>query len=375
MKKRPYLVDIVVGTRPNIVKAGPLFRALREANWCLPRLVYLAQHTATAMTTDTFSDVGIPQEEVHRLDLSAVGFGARMGEMVQKYSDHLTKSPPAVVLVLGDVDSTFAAAYAAKRMHVPVAHIEAGLRSGDLSMPEELNRRMVDTISDLLLTTTEGACTNLRLEGRSESEIHFTGNLMIDSLRRTLADPLLDDRVCVLKEQYRLTDSDYILATFHRPSNVDAPNHIQHVTTVLQAAAKRLPVIFPVHPRSRHALERHGIQVPSSVHLLPPLRYRDFIALLSSARLAITDSGGLQEETSVLGIPCLTFRPNTERPETVSLGTNTLVGPEEAVGAIDRALAGTSRAPATIPGWDGHAAPRIARVLRSWLDGRSCQRT
>lgn len=259
MKKRPYLVDIVVGTRPNIVKAGPLFRALREANWCLPRLVYLAQHTATAMTTDTFSDVGIPQEEVHRLDLSAVGFGARMGEMVQKYSDHLTKSPPAVVLVLGDVDSTFAAAYAAKRMHVPVAHIEAGLRSGDLSMPEELNRRMVDTISDLLLTTTEGACTNLRLEGRSESEIHFTGNLMIDSLRRTLADPLLDDRVCVLKEQYRLTDSDYILATFHRPSNVDAPNHIQHVTTVLQAAAKRLPVLSRTPPKqTRPRASRHS---------------------------------------------------------------------------------------------------------------------
>lgn len=365
------LIDLVIGTRPNIVKAGPLFHVLRQQAWCKPRLVFLAQHTQDEMTTHTLEDVGIRGDELLRIDVEHRSTGQRMGEMVDKYSALLAESRPSLVTVFGDVDSTLAATYAGKRMHLPVAHVEAGLRSRDMSMPEELNRLMVDSIADLLITTTESASHNLIAEGRAPERIHCTGNLMIDSLHAVLENPDWQTLGRRVREQYAPAESPYALATFHRPSNVDARKHLEQVAALLEAASEQVTVVFPVHPRSRAAFERHGIAIPPRIKVLPPLRYGHFMALLAGARMVLTDSGGIQEETSVLGIPCITFRANTERPETLTLGTNRLASPEQARAEIRRAMESPMPEPARIPLWDGHAASRTAKVLQRWLSNRA----
>lgn len=366
------LIDLVIGTRPNIIKAGPLFAALRGVDWCRPRLVFLTQHTQDAMTTQTLEDVRVDSREVLRIDLESDGMGPRMGEMIDKYAAHLAASPPALVMVFGDVDSTLAATYAAKRLKIPVAHVEAGLRSGDMAMPEELNRRMVDSISDLLLTTLESGNQNLVEEGRSKNDIHFTGNLMIDALKATVGQKSWCSTVEDLLRQYGLGEGRYAVATFHRPSNVDSRSHLEQITRLLDVASEHLTVVFPVHPRSQAALERHRFKVRGDrIQMLPPLRYSQFMALLSGARLVLTDSGGIQEETSVLGVPCLTFRENTERPETTTLGTNRLVAPADADREIRKILESPMPEAARIPLWDGCAAERITDVVRHWLESNT----
>lgn len=363
------IVDLVIGTRPNIVKAGPLFGALKNSGWCVPRLVFLAQHRQSAMTTEVLEDVGVADSEVLRIDLNSDGSGYRMGEMMGRFAEHLNARRPRLVVVFGDVDSTLAAAYSAKRLHLPVAHVEAGLRSGDCSMPEELNRRMVDSIADLLLTTTHGATENLLREGRDCLDIHHVGNIMMDALKTTLARSGRSVDGARHLKAFGLEEEAFAVATFHRPSNVDQRAHLQQVVGILRAAAEHLPVLFPVHPRSQAALERHDIKVGERILLVPPLRYSTFISLLSRARIAVTDSGGLQEETSILGVPCLTFRPNTERPETITLGTNRLARPEDARSEIDRVLARPMPGSSVIPLWDGNTASRIVTVLRDWFAG------
>lgn len=368
----PPLIDLVIGTRPNIVKAGPLYRVLQTQPWCRPRLVFLAQHTQDEMTTLTLQDVGIGEGDLCRINLEHHRIGLRMGEMIDRYSKVLSASPPALVTVFGDVDSTLAAAYAGKRMNLPVAHIEAGLRSFDMDMPEELNRLMVDSIADLFITTTEAAGDNLLAEGRAPDRIHCTGNLMIDSLHSTRERPEWTNLRGELLRRHGLVEKRYALATFHRPSNVDTRTHLEQVVRLLEEASTHLTVVFPVHPRSHAAFERHGVQIPQQIKVLPPLRYAHFLAMLEDARLVLTDSGGIQEETSVLGISCLTFRPNTERPETITMGTNRLATPVDAGHEILRALRSPQASPARIPLWDGLAAPRTAEVMRRWLDTKHC---
>lgn len=364
-------IDLVVGTRPNIVKAAPLLHVLARAEWCRPRLVFLAQHTQDAMTTQTFEDLAVVGDKIVRVDIHSTTAGMRFGEMIEGYSQLVQSSRPSLTVVFGDVDATFAATYAAKREHVPVAHVEAGLRSGDMRMPEEINRRLVDGVCDLYFTTMESGTRNLLSEGVRGGDIHFCGNLMIDAMMDVLErEPELELRR--LLNGFGLAAQDYAVATFHRPSNVDSIEHLQRMIDVLAVASSHIPVVFPVHPRSAAALERHGLQVGTGrIHAVPPMRYRDFMALLSRCRLALTDSGGLQEETSALGIPCLTFRENTERPETITLGTNRLVAPEEADAEIRKALAAPKPTRRAIPGWDGCAAPRIAAVIKSWLVANS----
>lgn len=359
-------IDLVIGTRPNIVKAGPLFRILQQQAWCEPRLVFLAQHTQDEMTTHSLEDVGIRIEDAVRIDLEQRTPGQRMGEMIDRYSVLLDRAPPTIVTVFGDVDSTLAAAYAAKRMQVPVAHVEAGLRSRDMTMPEELNRLMVDSIADLLMTTTESASRNLLAEGRAPDSIHCTGNLMIDSLLQIQERPDWSMLKRSLRTEYVPTDDPYAIATFHRPSNVDARAHLVQVAELLERASRKVTVLFPVHPRSRAAFERHNIAIPPRVRVLPPLRYAHFIALLAGARMVLTDSGGIQEETSVLGIPCVTFRANTERPETLTLGTNRLASPSDAEVEIRSVMESPPPSPARIPLWDGQTAKRTAQVLQRW---------
>lgn len=361
------VIDLVVGTRPNIVKAAPLLRALAGVQWCRPRMIFLAQHTQDAMTTQTFEDLAVPTPDIVRLGVDAQTVGERLGRMVEGYSQLLRSSPPALTVVFGDVDATLAATYAAKREHVRVAHVEAGLRSGDMRMPEELNRRLVDSISDLYFTTLASGNRNLESGGVHGSHIHFCGNLMIDALMDMLGRTD-ESAIAHSLKTLCVTTGNYALATFHRPSNVDSAEHLRRMIRVLDAASVHIPVVFPVHPRTTAALERHGLQLDKKrVKVVPPMRYRDFIGILSKCRMALTDSGGLQEETTVLGIPCLTFRDNTERPETITLGTNRLVKPEEADAEILKVLESPMPGRCTLPGWDGRAAARIAEVIRSWL--------
>lgn len=358
-------IDLVIGTRPNIIKAGPLYAALRNCSWCQPRIVFLMQHTDPELSTQVLEDLGIPNEAILNLPLESSGYGARLGEMMAVYAREMSCSRPDLVVVFGDVDATLAAAYAAKRAHIPLAHVEAGLRSHDREMPEELNRLMVDAIADFHFTTSEDAVQTLvEKEGHSPDQVHFVGNLMIDALLHTV-DQAHGLALC---SKYGVMPGQFALATFHRPSNVDSREALSSLLDMLRESAKRLPVLLPLHPRTSAAMKRHGLS--SAIHdiqglqLLPPLRYRDFVSLLSCARLAMTDSGGIQEETTVLGIPCLTVRENTERPITLEQGSNRLVKPRVVAVAIDALLLMPACASPNIPGWDGQTALRILQHLQ-----------
>lgn len=359
-------IDLVGGTRPNLVKLGPLAACLSSQSWCEPNVVFLEQHTANALSGDVMADLGIEPAHVHRIPLDERRSGHRLGEMIARYADHASLGKPDLVVVFGDVDATLAAAVAAKRSGLVVAHVEAGLRSFDRSMPEELNRLMVDSISDMFFTTTAEASGTLLSEGRDAAHIHLVGNLMIDSLHRTLDLAAGRRRAAELG----LATGEFIVATFHRPSNVDRRDALEDVLDLLEQVARRLPVLLPLHPRTAAALGRHGlrnrIEAIPGLRLTQPIRYRDFISLIAAARLAITDSGGIQEETTFLGVPCLTFRENTERPETITHGTNRLVDLGNASRCVDDILHASHPARPAIPLWDGRCAPRIAERLKAW---------
>jgi len=359
-------IDLVIGTRPNIIKAAPLYKALAASDWAVPRLVFLQQHTDPALSTQTMEDVGISQSQVTTIPLQGDHYGDRLGCMVSRYADLLGEGKPDLVTVFGDVDTTLAAAIAAKREHCLLAHVEAGLRSHDRKMPEELNRLMVDSIADLHLTTTAEARDTLLREGHPESSVHFVGNLMIDSLLAT-ADADLGQQVC---ERYGLVPDDFILATFHRPSNVDALQGLMELAQMLEDLARDRRVLFPLHPRTRDSMSTFGVSEHfnriGNLVLSPPLRYKEFVSVQSLASAIFTDSGGIQEESSVLGITCLTVRDSTERP--VTLGhRNELVTALDAVARLNSQSANDQPAE-PIALWDGKAASRITRVLKSLVD-------
>ncbi|GHD71447.1 UDP-N-acetylglucosamine 2-epimerase (non-hydrolyzing) [Luteimonas padinae] len=359
-------LDLIAGTRPNLVKLAPLRAELSASPWCDPDVVFLEQHTAGALSSDVMADLGIDPRRIHRIPLGEGGSGQRLGDMITRYGEHVMVREPDLVIVFGDVDATLAATIAAKRNGYPVAHVEAGLRSRDRRMPEELNRLMVDAIADMFFTTTAEASSTLQSEGQDPARIHLVGNLMIDSLHRGLDLPAGRRHA----EALGLTPGEFIVATFHRPSNVDDRQSLENVLDVLGQAAERLPVLLPRHPRTAAALERHGLgdrigAIPG-LHLTSPIRYREFISLVAAARLVITDSGGIQEETTVLGIPCLTFRENTERPETITHGTNRLVDIANAGRYLDEAIQAPPAPRPEIPLWDGRCAQRIAAVLEAW---------
>lgn len=365
-------IDLVVGTRPNIVKLGPLAHALFAAEWCSPRVVFLEQHSTSELGDDILTDLGVGASALLRIPLSSDDHGLRTGEMISRYSTVLSSDTPDLVIVFGDVDATFAAALSAKRKGLPVAHVEAGLRSYDHRMPEELNRLMVDAVADMFFATSEEAADRLvRVEGKKAATVHFVGNLMIDSLVATI-DAAAGRKAC---ESLGLAPGGFAIATFHRPSNVDEPDALREVIALLRAACVRLPVLLPLHPRTAGALERHGLRKEvdaiAGLRAINPIRYRDFISLVSLSRLVLTDSGGLQEETTFLGIPCLTLRENTERPVTITLGTNRLATHASAIGMMDGILAQPPIAePPPIPLWDGRTASRMVQVLSAWWTDR-----
>ena len=350
---------LVAGARPNFMKIAPIHRAFsanRNGHELL--LVHTGQHYSRNMSDDFFRDLGIPEPGIN-LEVGSGSQAEQTARIMMAFEPVCVKHRPDWVIVVGDVNSTVACAFTAKKLGIRVAHIEAGLRSRDMSMPEEINRLCTDSISDLLFTTDPMADENLRNEGVAAGKIHFVGNTMIDTLQRQIGRaldwPLPDG----------LMPGQYAVLTLHRPSNVDSPDRLSSILSAINAIAERLPVVFPVHPRTASRL--NGAKLHPSIRAVEPMSYLPFLGLVARSRIVLTDSGGIQEETTVLGIPCLTMRPNTERPITCEIGTNVLVGtnPTRILQEATAILDGRIRPSAIPEKWDGHAAERIVGVLLS----------
>lgn len=358
----------IVGARPNFMKMAPLLRALDAQPGARTTLIHTGQHYDANLSDVFFEQLGMRRPDV-ALEVGSGKQGAQTAKVLERIEgvieDFSTEGRPFDrMVVVGDVNSTLAAALAAVKLGVPVAHIEAGLRSFDRTMPEEINRIMTDAISDQLYVSEPVGMENLRREGRSEDQLFHVGNVMIDTLLHLL--PAARDRN--LAGEYGLPPRQYAVVTLHRPSNVDSPERLGELVDCLRTIARKWKLAFPIHPRTEKKLQEFGL-LPrlqeAGVKLLPPLGYLEFVSLVAASRAVITDSGGIQEETTVLGVPCLTLRPNTERPITTELGTNTLVdGPLgrllELVDDVDAGRYKEGRIPEF---WDGRAAERIARLL------------
>lgn len=342
------------------MKAAPVIAALEGRRGVSQRLIHTGQHYDDQMSEVFFRQLGLPRPDVN-LGVGSGSHTRQTAEVMLRLEELLAASPPDWLLVYGDVNSTLAAALAAAKSGVRIAHVEAGLRSFDRTMPEEINRVVVDQLSDLLFTSSPEAETNLAREGVPQERIHFVGNVMIDTLVRLL--PQADDRVL---RELELTPGRYILATLHRPSNVDDPQRLEALFATLADIARQAPIVFPAHPRTAarlHALPR--FELSREMRLLPPQGYLQFLALERSAAVVITDSGGVQEETAYLGVPCLTMRKNTERPITVEMGANRLIGNDLNLlrRCVTERLAGEAAPRAAPPLWDGCASRRLAERL------------
>jgi UDP-N-acetylglucosamine 2-epimerase (non-hydrolysing) len=357
----------VVGARPNFVKAAPVIRALAGAG-VAQRVVHTGQHYDEALSGVFFAELELPAPDLN-LGVGSGTHARQTAALLVALEEAFEALQPALVIDYGDVNSTLAAALVAAKLHVPQAHVEAGLRSFDMEMPEEVNRRVADALADLCFATSAEAVDNLRREGVPAERIHLVGNSMIDSLE--VVRPRLDSAAA--RAAVGLGDGPYGVVTLHRPGNVDEPGRTRALVDGLAAAAGKVPLVFPVHPRGRAALDAAGLGGVPGLHLVEPLGYLAFLSLVAGAAVAITDSGGVQEETTIFGVPCLTVRPNTERPVTITHGTNRLVEPGGLASAVEAVLAGGPRAlgaaPLRPPLWDGHAGERIADVLVAWLRG------
>jgi UDP-N-acetylglucosamine 2-epimerase (non-hydrolysing) len=355
----------IVGARPNFMKVAPIIREMkRRDSDFLPLIVHTGQHYDAAMSDSFFSDLGIPTPDFH-LEVGSHSHAVQTAKIMTAFEPVVLAEKPDWVLVVGDVNSTIACALVCSKLGVKVAHVEAGLRSRDRTMPEEINRILTDAISDLLLTTSQDADENLKAEGVAEDKIKFVGNVMIDSVFYNL-EKSKESRI---REDLSLNGKDYAVLTLHRPSNVDDEETFNGLLDALISISEKIPIIFPIHPRTRDRIVEFGFVdavAASHIRTIDPLGYLDFMRLYSGAKLVLTDSGGLQEETTALSIPCLTLRENTERPITIELGTNRLVGtdPSKIKQAASEILECDSKQDAKIPPlWDGHAAERICESL------------
>lgn len=364
----------VVGARPNYMKMAPVIAALRRQGLFGASLVHTGQHYDAEMNDQFFRELALPTPD-RNLGVGSASHAVQTAEIMKGFESVLDHTPnPAAVIVVGDVNSTIACSLVAVKKGVKVVHIEAGLRSFDRGMPEEINRVLTDQISDLLLTTERGALANLEREGISAERVHFVGNLMIDSVFAHL------DRATPPRATFALAGAPgfgpdgYALLTLHRPSNVDDPAVLRSLLSAVAEIAARIPVVFPVHPRTKARIAAAGLDhlLPSgSVLLLPPAGYLAMLGLMRSARMVLTDSGGIQEETTALGVPCITLRHNTERPITVTEGTNTLVGtdPARIIAAAGDVLETGGKRGRRPERWDGRAAERVVEVLAKKLLG------
>ena len=358
---KPLSLLHVVGARPNFMKIAPVLDACRARPGFVSTLVHTGQHYDEKMSRLFFDELAIPRPDVD-LEVGSGSQASQTAAILARIEPILLERRPDLVLVVGDVNSTLAAALGAAKLGIAVAHVEAGLRSFDRTMPEEINRVLTDAISDLLFVTEESGVRNLEREGVAPSKVHLVGNVMIDTLLRHRARARSSDVLTRLGVAPR----GYAVLTLHRPANVDDPAALRGILAPIAELARSLPVVFPVHPRTRAALS--GEQgAGAGFRLVEPLGYLDFVKLMDDARIVLTDSGGIQEETTILGVPCVTLRDNTERPITITAGTNRLAGTsaEGIRRAIAEALAAAVR-PEAPPLWDGRAAVRIAAALEAW---------
>ena len=365
MKHDPIRIVIVAGARPNFMKIAPIIRAMGKSGRFDIILVHTGQHYDENMSKIFFDDLNIPKPDLN-LEVGSGSHASQTAEIMKRFEKVLIDHTPDMVIVVGDVNSTIACSLTASKMGIKVAHVEAGLRSYNWGMPEEINRVLTDRLSDLLLTSCSDARENLLKEGIDDDRIHFVGNVMIDSL---LANAELAERSTVL-EDLCISPANYAVLTLHRPSNVDSRENLEQIMTILEDAQKRIPIIYPAHPRTKKQFERfemiERIGSMEGLKIIDPLGYLDFLKLVKHSIFVMTDSGGIQEETTVLGVPCLTMREDTERPVTVTEGTNTIVGLDAGliVSEIEKILRG-DYGKGRIPDlWDGKAAERIVHVLR-----------
>lgn len=368
MASSPARIVAVAGARPNFMKIAPLLREIESRAGVEAFLVHTGQHYDEAMSESFFKDLRIAEPDLN-LEVGSGSHAEQTASVLVKMEKVLLQEEPDLLLVVGDVNSTLAASLAAVKLGVPVAHVEAGLRSGDRAMPEEINRILTDSISTWLFTTEEEANLNLAAEGIPSERIHHVGNVMID----TLFDKLHEAKKRDTLERLGLEAGQYALLTLHRPSNVDDPRILRGIFDTLEQIHEKLPILFPVHPRTRASIEKMLGNTQPRLQLAEPMGYLDFLKLMAEARLVFTDSGGIQEETTALGVTCLTLRDNTERPITVSEGTNTIVGsdPKTILIEAEKALQGDGKAGRTPRLWDGHAAGRILDILQKDIAGTS----
>ena len=365
-------IMVVAGARPNFMKVAPLLREIRRQPEIEPFLVHTGQHYDPNLSAVFFSELGIDAPDV-RLNIGSGSHAEQTAKIMLALEPVILKHQPDVVVVVGDVNSTLAAALVAAKLNIPVAHVEAGLRSFDRAMPEETNRLLTDAVATFLFTPSPEANENLVKEGIPEDRIFLVGNIMIDSLLRNVEQA----RGLVAQKKWGLAEKGYLLTTLHRPSNVDRPETLAGIILALKEIQQRLPVLFPMHPRTQRRLREFGleqsIKACDRLYVTPPLGYLEFLALMMHAAVVLTDSGGVQEETTVLGTPCLTLRENTERPITVTQGTNRIIGanPANIVPSVVSQLENNgSTAPKRPALWDGHTAERIVKILQQKVTNR-----
>ncbi|MEN8171931.1 MAG: UDP-N-acetylglucosamine 2-epimerase (non-hydrolyzing) [Chloroflexota bacterium] len=356
----------VVGTRPNFVKIAPIVNAMRDQAGIKQTLVHTGQHYDEGMSKIFFDQLGLPKPDIY-LGVGSNSHAEQTAQVMVAFEQVLMEHKPDLVVVVGDVNSTMACAVTAAKLWIPVAHVEAGLRSFDRKMPEEINRIITDAISDYLFTTSRGAIKNLQKEGISNEKIFFTGNVMIDTLNKHrhhaehLATP----------EKYGLDQGGFALVTLHRAANVDLPDVFSDILAALIEIQDQIPVLFAAHPRTVKRIDEFGfgerLEQAPNLQLIQPVGYLEFLDLTMHAKMVLTDSGGIQEETTILGVPCLTIRENTERPITIKEGTNTLVGigKEQITAGAKRILAGKQKGGSIPELWDGGAAARIVNIIKS----------
>ena len=354
----------VVGARPNFMKIAPLMKAYKGYTDIEPILIHTGQHYDKKMSHLFFDELQIPKPDLN-LEIGSASHAVQTAEIMKAFEPVCLRYEPDAVLVVGDVNSTVACGLVAVKLGIKLIHVEAGLRSFDRRMPEEINRLVTDSICDLLFCTEQSGVDNLMKEGISDEKVHLVGHVMIDTLLKNLSkaqqSPILNE--------LNISNRDYAVLTMHRPSNVDEPNAFKRILDALALIQQEMPIIFPIHPRTRKNLKTFGLQSAiedmKDLHLLDPVGYLDFLKLMSSARLVLTDSGGIQEETTILKIPCITLRENTERPITIEIGSNQLTGTEthKIIAAYQNAVSGKWRVPQIPPLWDGHAAERIVEII------------
>lgn len=367
------LIYLVAGARPNFMKIAPIVRALQAQDALTFKIIHTGQHYDREMNDVFFEELGIPQPDV----FMAAGGGShaqQTAKIMLGFEELCQNERPAAVLVVGDVNSTLACSIVAKKLNIPVAHVEAGLRSGDMAMPEEINRLVTDSISDWFFVTEPSAVEHLRREGKPESAVHYVGHVMVDNVLYQ-ADKLSHADTSAFETSAWKAQQEggrYGVVTLHRPSNVDDPETFTRIAGALKEIASELPLIFPVHPRTRANIEKFGIDLGPNVTLAGPQAYMAFLNLWKDAAVVLTDSGGLQEETTALGVPCITVRENTERPVTVDEGSNVLAGTDPAAIILEtrKVLRGEGKQGRRPQLWDGRAAERIVGILARGLDGQ-----